>query len=102
MTVKVAEPLALPPAPEQVNVYVSVPAAVGVSVAVPLVGSVPLHAPLAVQAVALVEDQVSVALPPSVMVAGSTARVTVGAGAALTVKVAVPFTLPPAPVQVSM
>ena len=48
----------------------------------PLVASAPLQAPLAVQAVALVEDQVSVLLLPSSRLAGSAAMVTVGGGVA--------------------
>jgi hypothetical protein len=55
-----------------------------------------------VQDVALVDDQVSVALWPTVIEVGDTASVTVGrGGAAVTVKVAVAFALPPAPVQVN-
>ena len=87
-------------APEQLSVYDSVPAAVGVTVSVPLVAWVPLQAPLAVQDVAFVEDQVSVALCPSVIDVGLIERVTVGA-AALTVNVADAVALPPAPLQVS-
>jgi hypothetical protein len=41
---------------------------------------VPLHAPLAVQLVAFVDDHVSEALPPSVILVGDTEIVTVGAG----------------------
>ena len=74
----------------------------GVSVAVPLVASVPLHAPLAVHDVALVEDQVTVAVCPTVILVGETLIVTVGAtGAAFTVSVAVPLADPPAPVHAS-
>ena len=61
-TVNPAEPLPDPPAPEHVSVYVSVAAALGVTVLVPLVPSAPLQAPLAVHEVAFVEDQVNVAL----------------------------------------
>jgi hypothetical protein len=88
-------------APEQVSVYEAVPAAVGVTVSVPLVGCVPLQAPLAVQDVAFVEDQVSVALCPSASEAGLIESVTLGA-AALTVNVADALALPPAPLQVSV
>ena len=59
----------------------SVPAAVGVTISVPLVACVPIHAPAAEHAVALVEDQVSVAVFPSTTEVGATAKVTVGAGA---------------------
>ena len=52
----------------------------GVSLAVPETGSLPLEAPLAVQAVALVADQVSEATSPTVTEVGRTAMVTVGAG----------------------
>lgn len=75
----------------------------GVSVVVPLVDCVPLHAPLAVHEVAFVDDHVSVEFAPSVMVAGLAAIVTVGAGGALlTVTVADAFALPPLPVHVSV
>jgi hypothetical protein len=87
--------------PEQANMYVADPAALGVTTMVPLVACVPVHAPLAVQEVALVEDQVSVALCPTMIEVGLTVRVTVGAGvAAVTVKAADALALPPAPVQV--
>jgi hypothetical protein len=75
--------------------------ALGLTLKVPLVASAPLHAPLAVQDVALVEDQVTVALWPTVIEVGDTAIVTAGSGGAVTVKVAVAFALPPAPVHVS-
>jgi hypothetical protein len=102
VAVSVADALALPPAPVQVRVNTCDPAAVGFSVAVPDTASVPVHAPLAVQAVALVEDHVSVAASPTVTETGLTAMVTVGAGvtAAVTVTVAVAVALPPGPVQV--
>jgi hypothetical protein len=61
----------------------------------------PLHAPLAVQAVALAEDQVSVALCPAEIVVGATAIVTVGAGG-FTMSVAVPFADLPAPEHISV
>ena len=80
LTVSVAEALPLPPLPVQVKVYVSEPAAEGVSVAVPLVASVPLQAPLAVHEVAFVDDQVRVALAPRVMELEFSDKVTVGCG----------------------
>jgi hypothetical protein len=46
----------------------------------PLVGSLPLQAPLAVHELALVLDQVRVALCPATIVVGSTPRVIVGVG----------------------
>ena len=55
------------------------PLCVGLSACVPWVACAPLQAPLAVQEVAFVEDQVSVALCPTVMVVGATEIVTVGA-----------------------
>lgn len=61
-TVNPAEPFPDPPAPEHVSVYVSVAAALGVTLWVPLVASAPLQAPLATHDVAFVEDQVNVAL----------------------------------------
>ncbi len=46
---------------------------------VPLRGTVPLHAPLAVQAVVLVDDHVRAAALPVAMLCGSTEMLTVGA-----------------------
>lgn len=63
----------------------------------PLVARAPLQAPEAVQAVALPDDQDSVALPPLASVAGVAVSVTVGAGT--TVTVALALVLPPAPEQ---
>ena len=70
----------------------------------PLVATDPLQAPEAVQAVASVEDQVKVALPPLATVLGFELIVTVGAAAltALTVMVADWAALPPAPVHVNI
>jgi len=65
----------------------------------PLVASLPLHPPEAVQDVALVDDQDSVELPPLAMVLGLALKLTVGAGE-VTVTVADCAALPPAPVQV--
>ena len=62
----------------------------------------PLHAPLAVHDVALVDDQVRVALEPSVMLDGTTEIVTVGAAGVFTVSVAEALSLPPLPVHVSV
>jgi hypothetical protein len=102
--VNVADALALPPAPVQVRVNSSVPAIAGVSFAVPDSASPPLHAPLAVHAVALVDDQLRAADAPTVTDVGLTAIVTVGAGVtgARAVKVAAACALPPAPVHVSV
>ena len=76
------------------------PLAVGVTLNVPLVASAPLHEPLAVHEVALVDDQVTVAVWPTVIELGATAMATVGAGA-VTVNTAVACAEPPAPVHVS-
>lgn len=64
----------------------------------PLRALTPDQAPEAEHEVALVEDQVSVALPPLVTALGPTLRVTVGIGD-LTETVAVWIALPPGPVQ---
>jgi len=48
----------------------------------PLVGRAPVQPPLAVQEVALVDDQVSVALAPAVIMPGLAESETVGAGGA--------------------
>ena len=67
----------------------------------PLAGSLPDHAPEAVQEVALVEDQVSVAALPLATVLGLALSVRVGAGE-VTVTVADCAALPPVPVQVKV
>ncbi|HSC07770.1 MAG TPA: hypothetical protein VLD59_13165 [Steroidobacteraceae bacterium] len=71
----------------------------------PCVCFVPLQAPDAVQDVALVEDQVSVALWPTEMSVGLALRFTVGVGGGggveLTITCAVREMLPPAPVHCS-
>ncbi len=107
MTLTVADAAALvPPGPVQVNENVEF--AVRAPVArLPLVARAPVHAPPAVQAVALVDVQVRVEVPPAATAVGAATRVTVGAGvgppgAAVTVTVAVAAGLvPPAPVQVN-
>jgi hypothetical protein len=76
-----------------------VPDALGVSFAVPLVASLPLQLPLAVHAVAFVDDQVSVLLDPTVRLVGLALIVTVGTGA-VTVTIAVALADPPVPVHV--
>ncbi|GAB4466198.1 MAG: hypothetical protein OHK0044_05750 [Burkholderiaceae bacterium] len=69
----------------------------------PVVGFVPLHAPEALQVVALVAVQLSVAALPLCTVPGVTANVSVGAGTggALTLTVTACVTVPPAPVHES-
>jgi hypothetical protein len=66
----------------------------------PLLAKVPDQPPEAVHAVALLEDQVNVELPPLATLLGLALIVTDGAGAE-TVTVADWLALPPAPVQVS-
>ena len=68
----------------------------------PAVDRLLLQAPLAVQAVALVLDQVRVVLAPALIVVGLAASVTVGFGGAVTVTVTEAAALPPVPVQVSV
>jgi hypothetical protein len=80
VTASTAEALALPPGPVQVSMYVSVPATLGETVRLPDVACVPLHAPLAMQELALLLDQVSVALLPTAIEEGFTPIVTVGDG----------------------
>lgn len=65
----------------------------------PLIASEPLHAPEAVQEVALVEDQVRVEVPPWATLDGLAAIETLGGGAE-TVTVADCDAEPPVPVQV--
>jgi hypothetical protein len=62
----------------------------------------PLQSPEAVQLVALLLDQLSVALAPEVTVEGEAERLTTGAGGGATLTVADWLTLPPGPVQVSV
>jgi hypothetical protein len=66
----------------------------------PLIALLPDQPPAAVQAVVLVDDQVSVVVPPLLTVLGAAERLTVGAGV-LTDTVADCAALPPVPVQVS-
>ena len=61
---------------------------------------VPDQAPEAVHEVALLEDQVRVDALPRLMVLGLALKLTVTAGFALTVTVAVCAAVPPLPVQV--
>ena len=77
-----------------------VPVCVGVTLCVPAVAMVPVQPLLAVQVVALVEDQLSVALCPSVIEVGVTESVMVGNGGLVTVNAADATKVPPAPVQV--
>jgi len=67
----------------------------------PLVASLPLHPPEAVQEVAFLDDQDRVEPLPLAMVLGLALKLTVGAGE-VTVTVADCEALPPVPVQVSV
>ena len=67
----------------------------------PLVASLPLQPPEALQDVAFLDDQDSVELLPLATVLGLAVKLTVGAGE-VTVTVADCAALPPAPVQVSV
>ena len=67
----------------------------------PLAALAPDHAPDAVQAEALLEDHVSVALLPLATVLGLAASATVGAGG-VTVTVTDCVALPPDPLHVSV
>jgi hypothetical protein len=75
---------------------------VGETTRVPLVASVPVQPPEAVHELTLVLDQVSVELPPAVIVVGFAAIVTVGVVAGLTVTVADDDDVPLVPVQESV
>jgi hypothetical protein len=103
VTVTVADwVLDVPPAPvhAKLKVLVAVRAPV---LCVPEVALEPLHAPLAVQPVALVDDHVSVEEPPELNDVGFAEIVAVGAGFAVTVTVVdAACDVPPAPVQVSV
>ena len=73
--------MVVPPAPVQLSVKELLGAVSAPVLAVPAVGRPPLQAPLAVQLVALVEDQLRPALPPLVTELGLALSCTVGAGA---------------------
>jgi hypothetical protein len=83
LTVRRAESLALPPAPVQVSVKLVVPADVIVPVDAEPPPTLPLYQvrgpPEALQEVALMENQIRVADRPTLMVAGFTFSMTVGA-----------------------
>jgi hypothetical protein len=74
----------------------------GATLRLPLVGSLPLHAPPAVHDVMFAEDQLKSALLPGVIVDGLAERVAVGAELEVMVNAAVLVTEPPLPVQVSV
>ncbi len=68
--------------------------------ALPVVGSLPDQPPEAVQLLALLEDQLSIADPPLLTELGLTVRLTVGKGETLTVTDW--LALPPVPLQMSV
>lgn len=100
LTVTVADWAAVPPVPVQVSVYVALALSAPVDWE-PLTALVPDHAPEAVQAVALVADQVSVEALPLTSELGLAVRVTVGAGVD-TATLADCVALPPGPVHVKV
>ncbi len=79
LTVTVTAWLAPPPGPVQANVKVLLGLVNAPVLALPEVGRLPPHAPPATQLVALVEDQLSVALLPLSTLVGFAASETVGA-----------------------
>jgi hypothetical protein len=89
--------LLVPPGPAQIKEYEFVAVSAPV-LCVPLVALAPLQPPEAVHEVALVEFHVSVEAPPLATEVGFAVNVTVGAGATLTVAVAM-LLEPPAPVH---
>lgn len=102
VTVTVTSLEADPPAPLQVNVNVVVWLSAAV-ICDPLIAFAPVHPPLAEQLVALVEDQVSVDVPPCAICTGFADSETVGAGGVgLTTMEADCVADPPAPVQLSV
>jgi hypothetical protein len=75
---------------------------VGETLCVPLVASVPVQPPLAMQEVAFVLDHINIKLLPEAMFVGLAVSVAVGT-AAVTVTVALEGVLvPPTPVQVNV
>ena len=103
VTVTFTDCVTSPPAPVHVNANAEL-AVNGPVDAVPDVVLVPLQLPEAVQDVALVDDQVSVAAEPAATDAGAAASVTVGAsgavGGCVTLAMTVWPAVPPAPAQV--
>lgn len=83
-TVTVVDAAADPPAPLQLRVNVLLPAVASAFERLPAVPSVPVQAPLATHADALVVDHINVTLAPAVSVAEDEVKVTVGAAAGVT------------------
>jgi hypothetical protein len=98
VTDTVADCTALPPLPVQLRVYVELAARAPV-VCEPLTGLAPDHDPEAVQAVALVADQISVELLPLATVLGLAAKPMVGTGCVTETVADCVALLPPVPVQ---
>ena len=98
VTETVADWAALPPLPVQLRPYVALAVSAPV-VCDPLAALAPAQDPEAVQAVALVADQVSVELLPLATVLGLAERLMVGTGW-VTETIADCVALPPEPVQV--
>jgi hypothetical protein len=94
LTLTVAERCVVPPAPVQSSVKVLVVLSAIVDW-LPEVALLPAHAPLAAQPVALVDDHVSVELPPALTDVGLAENVT--PGAAISDTVAVFCVVPPLP-----
>ena len=99
-TVTVADWVAVPPAPVQVNSYSVVLESAPVD-QVPLVAKAPCQPPEAVHAVAFSELQLRVDSPPSATVVGDADSVAAGA-AAVTTTSADCEAVPPGPVHVSV
>ena len=97
----VTDLLALPPGPLQRSVKVVVALSAPV-LALPLAGRLPDQPPEAMQLLALVEDQLSIAAPPLLTVSGLALRLTVGLTGVETVTVTDWVALPPGPPQVSV
>ena len=92
----------VPPAPEQLSVYVVLVLRPPV-LAVPEVARAPLQPPDAVQDVAFADDHVRVLAPPLATVVGDADRLTVGKGVEPSIETdALACPVPPAPVHVSV
>jgi hypothetical protein len=100
LTVTVADCEAEPPAPLQVSVNLVVALSAAV-VCEPKVPSLPVQPPEALQALALLDDQVNVDFAPLATVFGLALKLTTGA-AALTVTVADCEAEPPLPLQLKI
>lgn len=102
LTVTVADCVAVPPVPVQLNVKVLVLLSAAL-VCAPDVPLVPVHAPDAVHELAFVDDQFNIDVLPLVTLAGLAESVSVGAAVgAATLTVSDWLALPPAPVHVNV